>query len=362
MPCTRSDEVVMTDPDDSWLIYRGTGVPHDGIRRLPAPPPWRAFTGRGPDYSPPPLGLEAHDASRRLGRPGGYQAPRETVEIVNAVLYLRRPLLVTGSAGTGKSTLAYTLAHELRLGRVLYWPVNSRSTLSKALYEYDALGRAQDAALANADEPAGPMPVAPIGPPPQNPAGDIGAYIRLGPLGTALLPRPTPRVLLIDDLDKGDFDLPGDLLPLMEEGSFTIPELARMESRLPEARVMTDDPGGEVVLRGGIVRCRAFPIIVITSGGDRDFPPDLLRRCVRLDVARPDRERLSEMVAAHLGPGALDGAQDVVQRFLERGEHGDVAVDQLLNAVYLTSLGIRETQQRARLVDLLLRGDMDGRP
>ncbi|MFB4300095.1 MoxR family ATPase [Actinomadura sp. NTSP31] len=350
----------MTGPDDGWLIYQGTGEPHAGIRRLPPPPPWRTFGGRGPDYSQPPRGSEVHEGSRRFGNPRSYRTPAETVEIVNAALLLRRPLLVTGAPGTGKSTLAYAIAHELRLGRVLYWPVNSRSTLARALYEYDALGRAQDA---NLPPPAGPQEVgAPEAGPPGNPASDIGGYIRLGPVGTALLPGPMPRVLLVDGLDKGDLDLPGDLLPLMEDGAFMVPELARVAARLPSVEVMTDDPGGRAVLRGGLVRCREFPIVVITSNGDHDFPPDFVRRCVRLEIARPDRARLSSIVAAHLGTDAAAGAEDVVQRFLERGEHGDVAVDQLLNAIYLTSHGVRETQQRARLVDLLLRDARDGRP
>ncbi|MDL4813617.1 AAA family ATPase [Actinomadura opuntiae] len=344
----------MTEPDDGWLIYQGTGVPHGGIRRLPPPPPWRAFGGRGPDYSQPPRGSEVHEASRRFGNPQSYRTPAEAVEIINAALLLRRPLLVTGAPGTGKSTLAYAIAYELRLGRVLYWPVNSRSTLARALYEYDALGRAQEANL----PPEGPAVVGA----PDAPANDIGGYIRLGPVGTALLPGPMPRVLLIDGLDKGDLDLPGDLLPLMEDGAFAIPELARVASSLPSVQVMTDDPGGLAVLRGGLVRCREFPIVVITSNGDRDFPPDFVRRCVRLEIAKPDRARLSSIVAAHLGADAAAGAEDVVQRFLERGEHGDVAVDQLLNAIYLTSHGVRETQQRARLVDLLLRDARDGRP
>ena len=50
----------------------------------------------------------------------------------------------------------------------------------------------------------------------------VGDYITLGPLGTALLPSETqsyfPRVLLIDELDKADADLPSDLLHVLEEG------------------------------------------------------------------------------------------------------------------------------------------------
>ena len=112
------------EPD--WRIYRGTGHPHDDINRLPPPPPWRAFGGE----PLPPLHLTEDSASaRRLGeaeRASGYRADVRIVEVVNAALYLRGPLLVTGKPGTGKSTLAYSVAYELRLGPVLYWPISSR--------------------------------------------------------------------------------------------------------------------------------------------------------------------------------------------------------------------------------------------
>ena len=46
--------------------------------------------------------------------------------------------------------------------------------------------------------------------------------------------------------------------------------------------------------RRGRVRCRAFPFIVLTSNGEREFPPAFLRRCVRLDLHQPDDEHLEE--------------------------------------------------------------------
>jgi len=104
-------------------------------------------------------------------------------------LYLRRPLLITGGPGTGKSSLAYAITYELKLGRVLTWPLTSRSTLQEALYRYDALGRLQDTNLEqNSKSHAGTNDEAST----QNHYQDgvrkptnIGQYIRLGPLGTA---------------------------------------------------------------------------------------------------------------------------------------------------------------------------------
>src|SRR5512142_669962 len=261
---------------DDWLIFRGTGDPHDGIARLPEPPPWRRFDG-GPVAPLDRLGPPGR-RSLRLARAAPYQADRRTVELVNTALYLRRPLLVTGDPGTGKSTLAYAVAYELRLGPVLRGPITSRATLREGLYRYDAIGRIEEASLAarRAADRTGPA---------EDPVpATIGRYLRLGPLGTALAPYDLPRVLLVDEIDKSDIDLPNDLLDVFEEGEYEIPELARIADTDPEVDVRPADDGGPVRIVGGSVRCREFPLVVLTSNGERDFPPAFLRRCVRLEI------------------------------------------------------------------------------
>ncbi|MBO8199098.1 AAA family ATPase [Streptomyces smyrnaeus] len=345
-----------------WRIYRGAGVPHEGVRELPEPPPWRDFTGAGtgPDSPGGASGddPEGADTARRLGarrRLVESLHPRpEEVEAVNAALYLRRPLLVTGNPGTGKSTLAHAVAHELGLGRVLRWPIVSRTTLQDGLYHYDAIGRLQDVQLDRAV--AGDSSTPPARPP-------IGSYLRLGPLGTALLPArpaepdraPLPRVLLVDELDKSDIDLPSDLLNVLEDGEFTIPELERIADREPVAEVLTAD-GEKVRIEGGRVRCTVFPFIVLTSNGERDFPAALLRRCIQLDLKPPGDEQLAAMVSAHLGEEALEEGAELVQRFLRRQPGQVIATDQLLNALFLTqrTSGV-ERVTRDRLAEMLLR-------
>lgn len=296
----------MTDiPDHDWQLFKGDGRP----RRpdLPAAPPWRRFTGeQGPRSRPYLIGA------------------RET-HVVNAALHLRRPLLVTGHPGTGKSSLAHAVAHELGLGRVLRWPVNSRSTLQDALYRYDAIGRLRETALSRDRGEAEP---------------GIGTYVRLGPLGTALANRGRPRVLLVDELDKGDVDLPNDLLAAFEDGEFEIPELARLPEESSAVDVLTEDAGERVTVERGRVVCREFPVVVITSNGERDFPPAFLRRCVRLDLPEPDRERLRDIVAAHLGAEGLARAEDLLDVFENRRVPGELATDQLLNAVFLRVGGV----------------------
>ncbi|MBZ4016856.1 AAA family ATPase [Streptomyces purpurogeneiscleroticus] len=333
----------MSGPNE-WLIYRGTGEPHDGIAALPDPPPWRDFDG-GPLVAPGP----ATDSSstRRLGEHVAemHRPSAEELEIVNAALYLRRPLLVTGNPGTGKSTLAHAVAHELKLGRVLRWPVVSRTTLGDGLYRYDAIARLQDVQIAASSRVAG-------GPGAQAAtAGGIGSYIRLGPLGTALLPTAQPRVLLVDELDKSDIDLPNDLLNVLEEGEFAIPELERLAEREPEVEVLTDD-GQKVRIRDGRVRCHAFPFVILTSNGERDFPAPLLRRCIHLELGQPDHKRLATVVRAHLGEEAARAGDDLIARFLERSRSELLAADQLLNAIHLTHQAAPTS--RDRLADLLI--------
>ncbi|CAL9336290.1 MoxR family ATPase [Streptomyces sp. Tu 3180] len=335
-----------------WLIYRGAGVPHDGIAELPPPPPWRDFDGA--PLVPPAPALEAA-STRRLGvrgRQGALHRPstREQ-ELVNAALYLRRPLLVTGEPGSGKSTLAHSVAHELGLGRVLTWPIVSRTTLRDGLYQYDALGRLQDLQI---ERGLTAPPEHTETDPPR--AQDIGTYIRLGPLGTALLPSARPRVLLIDELDKSDIDLPNDLLNVLEDGEYVIPELERIAERAPEVDVRCDD-GTKVTVRGGRVRCRAFPFVVLTSNGERDFPAPLLRRCIHFRLDRPDKEQLAGMVRAHFGEDAPGRYESLIDAFVSRSS-GDVrAVDQLLNAIHLIDEAgwTDEEETRERLTAELLR-------
>ena len=313
--------IVITEDSQNWRIYRGDNQPHQGIDDLPPPPPWRRFDSTG-----------GHRHSD-LERAASYRVEEETVDSVNAAILLRRPLLVTGKAGTGKSTLAHNIAYELGLAPVLTWAITSKSTLSKGLYDYDAIGRVHESGLR------------------QDVSLDIGRYIRLGALGTALLPRERPRVLLIDELDKSDIDLPNDLLNVFEEGAYLIPELERLPEEQEVVEVMTADEGTRAPIVRGRVQCSSFPIVVITSNGEREFPPAFLRRCIRLSMKPPNEARLARIIQAHLGEEALQLSQEIIQMFLERRNTGELATDQLLNAIYLAISGSRSRDEN--LEDLI---------
>ena len=327
----------MRNSDQDWKIFQGNNhPPHDGIERLPEAPPWRPFGSK-----------DSEDKSRRKRRGETFQSRPEEVEMVNAALHLRRPLLITGKPGTGKSSLAYAVAHELNLGEVLYWPITTRTTLKDGLYSYDAIGRLQEIkqTKVTGDYTEDPQKIA--------------DYITLGPLGTALHESEQPRVVIIDEIDKSDIDLPNDLLTIFEEGRFEIPELARLEkddatdntangsAKAHRVRVRTAYTDAsestyadkKVDIEAGRITCKEFPLVILTSNGERDFPPPFLRRCLRLNMRDPQLDELERIVQAHLEDCDVteDEIASLIKSFLARRDKGkeQLSTDQLLNALFM---------------------------
>lgn len=357
---TEQSSAAETAVPPSWRVFHATGQsPRSEPPELPAAPPWREFNGSPLQDDPPD---DDRAALRRLGvTRADPQLRDEEIDTVNAALLLRRPVLVTGPPGVGKSTLAYLVARELGLGRVLQWSVVSRTTLRGGLYEYDSIGRAQAIAAWRAGGEPGPG----RGGEPERPAVAaeppyLGDFMTLGPLGTALLPYRRPRVLLVDELDKSDIDLPNDLLHVLENGSFEIPELVR--SDLDSVKVFSDDPHSRATIEGGRVECAEFPIVVITSNGEREFPAAFRRRCLPLEMRPPSREQLLSIVAGHLRrqPEGVSALVDDFERRLQDG--GTQSVDQLLNAVQLTATyGFQSDSDGRKLIEMLLRDLSKGR-
>lgn len=336
---------------DKWLIFRGDKKINKEAYKLlnNTVPPWRMFgknkeerdSNRGKSFF---LNPEDKD-------------DKKAIHLINAALYLRRPLLVTGKTGIGKSSLAYAVAYELGLGEVLTWPISSHSTIKEGLYEYDPIARMRETTR-------------PIQPSTESSKviteSDRGKFFTLRALGTALANKyKKPRVLLIDELDKSDMDLPNNLLHVLEEGEFLIDELVRNSSEEKDNKgdfVFQTGSNERLEITNGKVNCQTFPFVVITSNKEREFPKPFLRRCIRLDLNPPDAPKLTEIVRKQFQEynDKLESGEikKIIDDFLERreGEKGkdknELANDQLLNAIYLYLNG----GQQQEILDDLFRG------
>src|SRR4051812_2324465 len=184
-----------------------------------------------------------------------YVATDDLKVAVNAAVTLRRPLLVKGEPGTGKTVLAQEIATAIG-APLIEWNIKSTTKAAQGLYEYDAVARLRDGQLG--DERV----------------HDIGNYIRKGKLWEAFTSPQLP-VLLIDEIDKADIEFPNDLLH----------ELDRMEFHVYET--------------GDTVRAKHRPIIVITSNNEKELPDAFLRRCFFHYISFPDRATLQAIVAVH---------------------------------------------------------------
>ncbi len=185
----------------------------------------------------------------------GYVATNDLKVAVNAAVTLRRPLLVKGEPGTGKTVLAQQIADAFD-APLIEWNVKSTTKAQQGLYEYDAVSRLRDSQLGDAR------------------VHDISNYIRKGKMWEAFTAPKLP-VLLIDEIDKADIEFPNDLLT----------ELDRMEFDVYET--------------GERVKAATRPIVIITSNNEKELPDAFLRRCFFHYIKFPDRETMQSIINVH---------------------------------------------------------------
>jgi MoxR-like ATPase len=177
---------------------------------------------------------------------------------VNAAVTLRRPLLVKGEPGTGKTVLAHEIAAATG-APLIQWHIKSTTKAHQGLYEYDAVARLRDGQLG--DERV----------------HDIRNYIKRGKLWDAFTSEQLP-VLLIDEIDKADIEFPNDLLQELDRMSFDVYET------------------------GVTIAAKERPIVVITSNNEKELPDAFLRRCFFHYIKFPERETMQAIVDVHF-PG-----------------------------------------------------------
>lgn len=197
---------------------------------------------------------------------------------VNAALAAGRPLLIEGPPGSGKSSLALDVARKLG-----WWyyerVVTSRTSAQDLLWEFDALRRLNDAQASRTKVRPKQAYVEPgvlwwvFDPKGAEAQGLKTTPVREDP-GKAF-GKKREAVLLLDEIDKADPDVPNDLLVPLGSGRFEVKE--------------TGTP---------VERKRAF-FLVITTNGERDLAPAFVRRCVRLKLEHPDEQRLVEIAQRH---------------------------------------------------------------
>ena len=228
-----------------------------------------------------------------------YIASDELIRSVNIAAALKKPLLLKGEPGTGKTMLAEAIAKSLGM-ELLIWNIKSTTRAQDGLYVYDTVQRLYDSQFGTEG------------------VNDIGKYIRLGKLGEAFK-REKQTVLLIDEIDKADLEFPNDLLW----------ELDKMEFYIPET--------------GETVKATVRPIVIITSNAEKELPDAFLRRCIFHYIAFPDAPMMERIIKAHY-PGLeetlIGGVLDAFYRIRElKGLQKKPGTSEILDWIQALNIG-----------------------
>ncbi len=248
----------------------------------------------------------------------------DTIAIcVDVAFATNRPLLVSGPPGCGKSVLAPTLA-DIKEWRYLRHTFTSRTRLEDLTGSIDQVRRLSDAQAAQSGTPLPPL----------------WSYLEPGILWWAFAPESASRrgssvkefasfyesrsedflpprppsttstaetgnaVLLLDEIDKAEPDVPNDLLEPLDERAFSVTQGPKIES--PRA---------------------LQTLVIITTNQERELPPAFVRRCVSLHIDAPDKGALVRIAERHYpkaGKKLRESLADTIIKQRAKARHADI--------------------------------------
>lgn len=205
-----------------------------------------------------------------------YVVSEDLLRSVNIAMALKKPLLIKGEPGTGKTVLAEAISEALQMP-LFIWNIKSTTKAQDGLYVYDTVQRLYDSQFGGEN------------------VHDIEKYIKLGKLGEAF-DHDEQTILLIDEIDKADLEFPNDLLWELDKMEFYIPETQKT------------------------VKAKKRPIVIITSNAEKELPDAFLRRCIFHYIAFPNQEMMQEIIHAHYGELEEDLLEAVIAAFYQLRE------------------------------------------
>ena len=251
-----------------------------------------------------------------------YVVTDELMNAVNVAIALKKPLLIKGEPGTGKTMLAEAIAESLDMPLII-WSIKSTTKAQDGLYVYDTVQRLYDSQFGEGD------------------VKNIGQYIKLGKLGEAFT-SDRQVVLLIDEIDKADLEFPNDLLW----------ELDKMEFYINETKET--------------ITTKHRPIVIITSNAEKELPDAFLRRCIFHYIEFPDEEKMEEIIRVHYGDIDKTLVQNALEAFYKIRDMKDLqkrpSTSELLDwiqALMISGVSITDLYDSMPFLGVLLKKNQD---